>query len=177
MLTKIAIRTLGHFPAVSYPPVFSPLGLFLAGLFPSRSFSRRFFPRRFFFSFIFLSTLFRFVARFARVRIEDSSFNRFALNGIQRDFSGGFFPGGFYAVTTSKRWKRFKVKMYLLPSFIYGLHQHSSDWFGNERISVWCKINRKMWLQSKFGSIYQESEFISQFVGHTISMPDQSPTD
>jgi len=39
--------------------------------------------------------LFRFVARFARVRIEDSSFNRFALNGIQRDFFGGIFPGGF----------------------------------------------------------------------------------
>merc|ERR1719154_167249 len=29
------------------------------------------------------ATLFRFVARFARGRIEDSSFNRFALNGIQ----------------------------------------------------------------------------------------------
>ena len=36
------------------------------------------------------------VVRFARVRIEDSSRNRFALNGIQRDFSGGFFPGGFF---------------------------------------------------------------------------------
>ena len=33
-------------------------------------------------SFI-VATLFRFVARFARVRIEDSSRNRFALNGIQ----------------------------------------------------------------------------------------------
>ena len=30
------------------------------------------------------ATLFRFVARFARVRIEDSSRNRFALNGIER---------------------------------------------------------------------------------------------
>ena len=30
-----------------------------------------------------VATLFRFVARFARRRIEDSSFNRFALNGIQ----------------------------------------------------------------------------------------------
>ena len=30
----------------------------------------------------FVATLFRFVARFARVRIEDSSLNRFALNGI-----------------------------------------------------------------------------------------------
>ena len=38
-----------------------------------------------------VATLFRFVARFARVRIEDSSFNRFALNGIQRDFFGGIF--------------------------------------------------------------------------------------
>ena len=35
--------------------------------------------------------MFRFVARFARVRIEDSSRNRFTLNGIQTDFSGGFF--------------------------------------------------------------------------------------
>ena len=54
--------------------------------------------------------MFRFVARFARVRIEDSSLNRFALNSIQRDFfrglffpggffPGGFFPGGFYPVT------------------------------------------------------------------------------
>ena len=42
-----------------------------------------------------VATLFRFVARFARGRIEDSSFKRFALNGIQRDFFGGFFPGGF----------------------------------------------------------------------------------
>ena len=38
-----------------------------------------------------VATLFQFVARFARVRIEDSSWNRFALNGIQRDFSGGIF--------------------------------------------------------------------------------------
>ena len=30
-----------------------------------------------------VATLFRFVARFARDRIEDPSFNRFALNGIQ----------------------------------------------------------------------------------------------
>ena len=41
-----------------------------------------------------VATLFRFVARFARVRIEDSSRNRFVLNGIQRDFSGGIFVGG-----------------------------------------------------------------------------------
>ena len=40
--------------------------------------------------------MFRFVARFARVRIEDSSFNRFALNGIQRDFFGGIFSGGIF---------------------------------------------------------------------------------
>ena len=38
--------------------------------------------------------MFRFVARFARVRIEDSSRNRFALNGIQRDFFGGIFSRG-----------------------------------------------------------------------------------
>ena len=31
---------------------------------------------------ISIAALFRIVARFARVRIEDSSFNRFALNGI-----------------------------------------------------------------------------------------------
>ena len=49
-----------------------------------------------------VATLFRFVARFARVRIEDSSFNRFALNGIQSDFfRGDFFLGGFYPVTAS----------------------------------------------------------------------------
>ena len=42
------------------------------------------------------ASLFRFIARFARVRIEDPSFNRFALNGIQRDFFGGdFFRGDF----------------------------------------------------------------------------------
>jgi len=46
-----------------------------------------------------VASLFRFVARFARVKIEDSSFNRFALNGIQRGFIGGFFSGGFYPVT------------------------------------------------------------------------------
>ena len=40
-----------------------------------------------------VATLFRFVARFARVRIEDSSQNRFALNGIQWDFSGGILSG------------------------------------------------------------------------------------
>ena len=40
--------------------------------------------------------MFRFVARFARVRIEDSSLNRFALNGIQRDFfRRDFFRGNF----------------------------------------------------------------------------------
>ena len=44
----------------------------------------------------FVATLFRFVARFARVRIEDSGFNRFALNGIQRDFFGGIFSGGIF---------------------------------------------------------------------------------
>ena len=36
------------------------------------------------------------VARFARVRIEDSSFKRFAINGIQRDFFGGIFSGGIF---------------------------------------------------------------------------------
>ena len=42
---------------------------------------------RFFFQLRFsVATLFRIVALFARVRIEDSSRNRFALNGIQRDF-------------------------------------------------------------------------------------------
>ena len=40
--------------------------------------------------------MFRFVARFARVRIEDSSFNRFALNVIQRDLFGGIFSGGTF---------------------------------------------------------------------------------
>ena len=40
-----------------------------------------------------VATLFRLVARLARVRIEDASRNRFALNGIQRDFSGGILSG------------------------------------------------------------------------------------
>ena len=39
-----------------------------------------------------VATLFRSVARFARVRIEVSSRNRFALNGIQRHFFRGFYP-------------------------------------------------------------------------------------
>ena len=34
------------------------------------------------------------VARLSRVRIEDSSRNRFALNGIQMDFFEGIFSGG-----------------------------------------------------------------------------------
>ena len=43
--------------------------------------------------------MFRFVARFARVKIEDSSRNRFALNGIQRDFyRGDFFRGDFIRI-------------------------------------------------------------------------------
>ena len=42
----------------------------------------------------FVATFFRFVARFGRGRIEDPSFNWFALNGIQRGFFGGNFVGG-----------------------------------------------------------------------------------
>ena len=41
-----------------------------------------------------VATLFRFVARFARVKIENSSRNRFALNVIQMDFCGGIFFRG-----------------------------------------------------------------------------------
>ena len=41
--------------------------------------------------------MFWYVTRFARVRIEDSSFNRFALNGIQRDFFGGIFSEGIFS--------------------------------------------------------------------------------
>ena len=44
--------------------------------------------------YISVATLFQFVGRFARVRVEDSSRNRFALNGIQRDFFGGVFSRG-----------------------------------------------------------------------------------
>ena len=43
--------------------------------------------------FRIVANLFRFGARFARVRIEDSSRNRFALNGIQRAFFGGILSG------------------------------------------------------------------------------------
>ena len=55
-------------------------------------------PQNFFFQLRFsVATLFRFVARFAHVKIEDSSRNRFALNGIQRKlFRGDFFQGGFF---------------------------------------------------------------------------------
>ena len=41
-----------------------------------------------------VTTLFLFEPLFARVRIEDSSRNRFALNGIQSDFFGRMFTGG-----------------------------------------------------------------------------------
>ena len=41
-----------------------------------------------------VATLFWLVARFARVRIEHSSLNRFVLNGIRRDFFGRIFSGG-----------------------------------------------------------------------------------
>ena len=44
-----------------------------------------------------VATLFRFVARFLRVRIVDSSWTRFALNAFKWIFSGGFFPGGFFS--------------------------------------------------------------------------------
>ena len=37
------------------------------------------------------------VARFARVMIEDSSLNRFVLNGVQRDFFGGTFSRGIFS--------------------------------------------------------------------------------
>ena len=51
-------------------------------------------PELFFFIRFSVATLFRFVARFARIRIEDSSRNRFALNMIQRDFI--LIPGETY---------------------------------------------------------------------------------
>ena len=41
--------------------------------------------------------MFRLVARFARVGIEQSSQNKFALNGIQRDYFGGIFSGGIFS--------------------------------------------------------------------------------
>ena len=44
-----------------------------------------------------VATLFRFVARFAPVRIEDCSRNRFALNGIQREFFRGIFSGEIFS--------------------------------------------------------------------------------
>ena len=61
-----------------------------------------FFPHSTFFKISFLfsylrfsvATLFPFVSRFARDRIEGSSRNRFALNGIQSDFFGGIISGG-----------------------------------------------------------------------------------
>ena len=57
-------------------------------------------PRKNRMFFWFLAALFRFVARFARVRIEDSSFNRFASTAyfakpgfVGVEFSGGKQPG------------------------------------------------------------------------------------
>ena len=72
------------------PGTFHP-GIFLQGMFPPRK-NRMF--------FWFLAVLFRFVARFARVRIQDSSFNRFASTAhfakpgfVGMKFSGGKQPG------------------------------------------------------------------------------------
>ena len=46
--------------------------------------------------FLSVAALFRFVARFARVRVEDSSGNRFALTAYftKPGFVGGNVPGG-----------------------------------------------------------------------------------
>ena len=55
---------------------------------PKKKKKKSFFQLRF-----SVATLFRFVARFAHVRIEDSSLTRFALTGIQRDFFGGILSG------------------------------------------------------------------------------------
>ena len=54
---------------------------------------------------------------YARVNIEDSSRNRFAINSIQRDFFGGIFSGGIlsgYAVNDDRmplvrRWHALQV--------------------------------------------------------------------
>ena len=63
---KIVKRVLGILPPEKFPPERSTQG-------------------------IFPSMLLRLVARFARVRIENSSRNRFALNGIQRIACFTFF--------------------------------------------------------------------------------------
>ena len=61
----------------------SPSLLWVPGRFDLKPFWPNFVrPKRL--QYVSVATLFRFVARFARVRIEDSSRNRFALNGIQR---------------------------------------------------------------------------------------------
>ena len=44
------------------------------------------------------------LARFARGRIGDSSFNRFALNAIQRYFFGAIFVGGILSGYPSYHW-------------------------------------------------------------------------
>ena len=95
--------------------------------------------QNFFFQIRFsVATLFRFVARFARVRIDDSSFNRFALNGIQRYFFGGIFPGrflsgGFYPVTVDGISGIYRVSQG--KSFF---HRDIED-NGNEIFSVWIE--------------------------------------
>ena len=73
------------------PPRKIPPGKFHPGIFPQGMF-----PPEKTVLFWFLAALFRFVARFARVRIEDSSFNRFASTAyfekpgfVGREHSGG----------------------------------------------------------------------------------------
>ena len=58
----------------------------------SRNFYFLFFKVRF-----SVATLFWLVALFVRVRIEDSSRNRFAFNGIPRHFFGGIFSEGIFS--------------------------------------------------------------------------------
>ena len=53
-----------------------------------------FFSKNKIFASFFCSYVVSELARFARGRIEDSSFNRFVLDSIQRDFFGGIFSGG-----------------------------------------------------------------------------------
>ena len=108
-------------------------GIFSGGFFPGG-----FFPGEFF-STALVDTMFE--ARFARIRIEDSSFNRFALNGIQRDFFGGIFSGGILSrypeylssnvTTPSISWIIKEVVPYsyrwlLFPFFLFTSYLHSA---------------------------------------------------
>ena len=86
--------------------------------------------------------LFRFVARFARVRIEDSSRNRFALNDI---FSGGFYPDTLINILTT---------VYIDASLMYKYHRNSIQQSRPEVIRIRTRKYRHHLETQKIKKIY-----------------------